>query len=418
MLRKGIIFFLIIVSTYAGNIPTIKPFKVDENFKRKFLTYEEYIEGYTIYIKPKEKRTESEIKKLEEYKKEFRYSEKMDETEFYQIIHESSRGDGYYDEYSYGPYKIITSSNLQTYKGIKYDGDNLYDNNLKTAWIEGKDGDGMGESIEYIINNNKKRGEGDPELYNSKIDNIPCINIYNGYQKSLKAFKENNRVKKIKMYVQGREYAILELEDRTGEQSFDIPAVKYLKEVKDKLYKTDLIIKFEIMEIYSGEKYSDTAISEITFFEEREENKIRLWTGDNYNNEDGLENKEILTFDIKSKQFLKSKVIEYSSLISNVEIDFGDIVINTSDNQVYYSEKGWKVVNIENSKDKNIKELKAGDKLFYVDLKGKRVLKEIKRINYINGYEERYYIHTITKLDKGNTFISDGFIAGTMNTEQ
>lgn len=124
-----------------------------------------------------------------------------------------------------------------------------------------------------------------------------------------------------------------------------------------------------------------------------------------------------MTFDIKSKEFLKSKVIEYSSLISNVEIDFGDILIDTSDNQVYYSEKGWKAVNINNLKEKNITELKVGDKLFYVDLKGKRVLKEIKRINYIKGYEERYYIHTITKLDKGNTFISDGFIAGTMNTE-
>ena len=152
MLRKGIIFFLITLSIYAGNIPTIKPFKVDDNFKRKFLTYEEYIEGYNIYIKPKEKRTELERKKLEEYEKEFRYSEKMDETEFYQIIPESSRGDSQVDEYWYNPYKIITSSNLQPYKGIKYDEDNLYDNNLKTAWIEGKTGDGMGESIEYILN--------------------------------------------------------------------------------------------------------------------------------------------------------------------------------------------------------------------------------------------------------------------------
>ena len=69
-------------------------------------------------------------------------------------------------------------------------------------------------------------------------------------------WKNNNRVKKLKLTIDNTKQYILELEDTKNLQIFDIN------------YRNDNItkkinMKFEIMEIYPGKKYDDTCITSI-----------------------------------------------------------------------------------------------------------------------------------------------------------
>jgi hypothetical protein len=85
--------------------------------------------------------------------------------------------------------------------------------------------------------------------------------------KSEKAWKENSRVKKLKMYIDNKPLAILNLYDTRKEQHFKFEPLGYSdREDWDKLKsKSWWTIKFEILEVYGGDKYDDTAITEIYF---------------------------------------------------------------------------------------------------------------------------------------------------------
>lgn len=85
------------------------------------------------------------------------------------------------------------------------------------------------------------------------------ILIYNGYIKNHDLFKANSRVKKFKLYINDVYYATLALADTTAQQSFKIEPVQSKEKQKD------LILTFEIEEIYKGDKYLDLAVSEINF---------------------------------------------------------------------------------------------------------------------------------------------------------
>lgn len=83
--------------------------------------------------------------------------------------------------------------------------------------------------------------------------------IYNGYIKNYDLFKANARVKTFRLYINNVPYAILELSDTTAQQSFKIEPVR--STIKNK----DLVLTFEILEIYEGDKYKEVAVSEINF---------------------------------------------------------------------------------------------------------------------------------------------------------
>lgn len=69
------------------------------------------------------------------------------------------------------------------------------------------------------------------------------------------------------MYVDDKPYAILNLADSRQEQFFKFEPLGYGdREDWNKLQnKPWWAIKFEILEVYKGEKYDDTAITEIYF---------------------------------------------------------------------------------------------------------------------------------------------------------
>lgn len=144
-----------------------------------------------------------------------------------------------------GNFSVKASSSLHPEKGIVYKAENANDLSYKTAWVEGKDDEGIGEYLEYYFKNSSPR--------------VTKIIISNGYMKSETAWKNNNRVKKLTLFVNGKIYGVLNLQDSRTDQVFDIGTFGHNNN------GTDLILKFEILEIYKGDKFNDTAITEIYF---------------------------------------------------------------------------------------------------------------------------------------------------------
>ncbi len=144
-----------------------------------------------------------------------------------------------------GNYKVFASSELDSTKENNYSAISANDLSYKTAWVEGKSDAGIGEYIEFYFENKSPR--------------ITSIIISNGYQKSEDVWKNNNRVKKLKLYINGKEFGILNLADTKTDQEFKLGTFGH------NLDGSDLILRFEILEVYKGDKYDDTAITEIYF---------------------------------------------------------------------------------------------------------------------------------------------------------
>ena len=144
-----------------------------------------------------------------------------------------------------GNYKVFASSELKTQKKNKYIAKSANDLSYKTAWVEGREGSGIGEFIEFYFKNKSPR--------------ITSIIISNGYMKSDSTWKNNNRVKLLKLYVNGTIFGILKLTDTKTDQTFKLGTFGHNQD------GSDLVLKFEILEVYKGDKYDDTAITEIYF---------------------------------------------------------------------------------------------------------------------------------------------------------
>lgn len=133
---------------------------------------------------------------------------------------------------------------------------NIQDNDPTTAWVEGVKGDGIGETISFCTNKGHNQGE---------AFLIDSIGIINGYTKSPTTFKNNGRVKKL--------FIRFEV-DNDYEPEYNKPLVKpvvlldtpdmQMIHFKTPVKATDIELK--IAEVYKGEKYEDTAISEIKFY--------------------------------------------------------------------------------------------------------------------------------------------------------
>ena len=122
---------------------------------------------------------------------------------------------------------------------------NAHDFDLRTAWIEGKPDYGIGEeiSIEFELSANLK---------------VTHIDIFNGYCKSEKVWKDNSRVKVFTLYVHDEILAYLNLSDTYKKQRFDIGSLGGDAE-------GELTLVLRIIEVYKGDKFMDTAVSEINF---------------------------------------------------------------------------------------------------------------------------------------------------------
>lgn len=136
---------------------------------------------------------------------------------------------------------ISASSTLINSRGVVFGTDNLKDGDIQTSWQEGEKGFGY----ETII---------DVEL--SELSDIKYFVIYNGNQLSEKKFYQNNRLKDVRIEVDG-EIVELTLPD----------TMEPIVIMMNNLGYTDHVV-MEILSVYRGSKYNDTCISEIMCLQE------------------------------------------------------------------------------------------------------------------------------------------------------
>ena len=272
--------FFITTTFFAQKTAILEPqIGKEYNFSKKRQNLWKTFDSLVTDQFPKNKFTQEERNALQDKCADIRYSEACDS--FWDIV----CGDDWTDEgyniasytKSHPTYKFCTvSSVLQAQGKNKYNALSIYDLNYKTAWVEGVKGYGIGETI--IFN------------FHSSHPRINKVIIANGYIKDKTTWHNNSRVKQLKMYLNNKPFAILNLKDVYAEQTFKIPIIGYKikhytnKEGKgysskyiDSSGKTVMVyngknnefsadtIRFEIISIYKGDKYSDTAITEIYF---------------------------------------------------------------------------------------------------------------------------------------------------------
>lgn len=123
--------------------------------------------------------------------------------------------------------------------GYNYETKNLYDNNKSTCWCEGVDGDGIGETITVSF---------------TESVNIDTIQLINGFSKTQDLYNKNNRLKKISLTFDDGSVEDIEIKDNYDES----------QSISFNSHKTKNIV-IKINEVYSGTKYQDTCITELSF---------------------------------------------------------------------------------------------------------------------------------------------------------
>ena len=82
------------------------------------------------------------------------------------------------------------------------------------------------------------------------------LSFLNGYTKSPVIWKANGRVKTLRFWIDGTEMYLIELEDTPEPQRVTFSPITIPSGKKT-------ILRFEIVAVYRGEKYSDIAITEL-----------------------------------------------------------------------------------------------------------------------------------------------------------
>lgn len=145
-----------------------------------------------------------------------------------------------------GPDTVWASSTLKPMGEHRYDAMQAHDLDYCHAWAEGATGPGIGESITYQFANDSPR--------------LHTVNISNGLVTSERAWRANNRVKHLRMDENGVPVAVLELADSMADQSFKLPRLFGHRADGEPMRLT-----FTILDVYPGERFDDTVITEIWF---------------------------------------------------------------------------------------------------------------------------------------------------------
>jgi len=129
------------------------------------------------------------------------------------------------------------SSVLKPQFGISYGVSNLFDDTTGTAWVEGQQGNGVGEWITVEF---------------ETLRRVRSFVVQNGYQKSSNIFQKNNRVRQLRVLFSGGETETFVLEDKISSQFLSLrrPIQAYW-------------LKFVIDDVWAGNKYTDTAITKL-----------------------------------------------------------------------------------------------------------------------------------------------------------
>ena len=133
--------------------------------------------------------------------------------------------------------KDVSASSYLSEKNIKHVPDRIMDGNTTTAWVEGVEGNGEGESITFTFG----------DLYV-----VSDIKIWNGYQKSEDLYYKNARTSELELEFSDGSTERISLQDMaSGFQEFALER------------HVTSYVKVKIVSTYDGSKYEDTVISEI-----------------------------------------------------------------------------------------------------------------------------------------------------------
>jgi hypothetical protein len=302
-----------------------------------------------------------------------------------------------------GPYKVTSSSYLKEQGKSTYLPDNLHDFDLFTAWVPDTKDRVIGKKVNFHF-----------KPFSPRVNQVT---IYNGYIKNKELWQANSRAKKLKLYINNKPYANLELQDVTASQSFKIDPIQSTDSTKD------LVLTFEVIEIYKGTKYGDLAISEINFdgldvhcfaagtsilmADKTEKNIELIKSGDS-----------ILTFDKQTNQLSKTVVIRLvTARHSNlVKLTFDDReIIVTDDHPFFTDNKQWASVNSDKSnnfylQDKLVSQLSV-DMNVFIPSDNKFI--RLKSIEHLAGEQLTYTI----EIASGDSFIANGLLVKTENVK-
>ncbi len=287
------------------------------------------------------------------------------------------------------PTKAIVSSTLVSQGAIDYKGENLFDWDPQTPWIEGELDYGIGERFQV-----------DLPFGGSNVG------IFNGYQKSYDTWKNNSRVKKLKVYGDGRPLCYLVLKDLMGFQTFDIP--------NDNDYG---IYTFEILEVYPGQKWKDVAISEICnmgcCFNV---NTSVLSNGGQILSDDLKKGRFITTLDIDSETISESKVsnvfeMKHTKMIRVITQNHSIEI--TPYHPLYIKDHGFiSLLSLKKSRKLDSYDNLTSNLWVLVWNEKERSLnyEKIDKIELLFG---EFFTYSILKIEKANTYIVNGFISTT-----
>lgn len=134
---------------------------------------------------------------------------------------------------------VSATSALSEYD-MTHSPDRIRDGDLSTAWVEGVSGQGENESVVFMLDNTYR---------------VTGFRINAGYQKNEDLYTKNSRPQSIEVTFSNGQSEIFELQDVLNAQNFDLQAPVDTSSVTVK-----------ILSVYGGWKYTDTAISEISFY--------------------------------------------------------------------------------------------------------------------------------------------------------
>lgn len=304
-----------------------------------------------------------------------------------------------------GPKEVTASSYLKSQGVNNYEPKNAHDLNYKNAWVEGVDGYGIGEYLLYTFGGASPR--------------INEIIVVNGYVKSKTAWENNSRVKKLKVYIDDKPYAILNLKDIRGSQSFKVEPIGNSDRKDWDVLKTkpDWTLKFEILEVYKGLKYDDVVISEI-YFDGLDVHcfakgtKIQLPDNSTKNIEDLKVGDLVAYMDFDTKTIKSAKIEKTEKVIHHGLVTYrfesGLTITATQDHPFKIDKKGWSSLKPDKSKQykrfENIDKIKIGD--IFITANG------TDKLVSIDFLEEEQETYTISKLSSGDNFIANGLIVG------
>ncbi len=134
---------------------------------------------------------------------------------------------------------VKASSSLSEY-GMTHFPEYSIDNDVTTGWVEGVEGQGEGESLEFVFDN---------------IYLVNGINIRAGYHKSESLFEKNSKPALIKIVFSDGSYQEYELKESFSNQKINFTQAKET---------TSITIVIE--SVYPGSEFEDTVISEIELY--------------------------------------------------------------------------------------------------------------------------------------------------------